>query len=53
MVLFKDKRKPGFIIETIDVPVVDAEENYRFKHDPEGSFKIMVEDRSDKGYSLS
>ena len=44
MVLFKDKRKPGYIIETIDVPVVDAEENYKFKHDPAGSFKIMVED---------
>jgi len=44
MVLFKDKRKPEFIIEDIDVPVVNAEENYKFKHDPAGSFKIMVED---------
>ena len=44
MVLFKDKRKPQNIIESIDVPIVDAEENYRFKHDPAGSFKIMVED---------
>jgi dihydropteroate synthase-like protein len=43
MVLFKDKRKPEHIIEVIDVPVVDAEENYKFKHDPAGSFKIMVE----------
>ena len=44
MVLFKDKRKPQVIIEKIDVPVVDAEENYKFKHDPSGSFKIMLED---------
>jgi dihydropteroate synthase-like protein len=43
MVLFKDKRKPEHIIESIDVSVVDSEENYKFKHDPAGSFKIMVE----------
>jgi len=43
MVLFKDKRKLEHITESIDVPVVDAEENYKFKHDPAGSFKIMVE----------
>jgi dihydropteroate synthase-like protein len=48
MVLFKDKRKPQPIIESIDVPIVDAEENYRFKHDPAGSFKIMVEDEQIK-----
>lgn len=43
IVLFKDKRKPEHINEDIDVPVVNAEENYKFKHDPAGSFKIMVE----------
>ena len=43
MVMFKDKRKPEHINEDIDVPVVDAEENYKFKHDPAGSFKIMIE----------
>ncbi len=44
MVLFKDKRKHEHVIEDVDVPVVDAEENYKFKHDPAGSFKIIVED---------
>ncbi len=44
MVLFKDKRKPEIIVEDLDVPVVDSEENYKFKHDPAGSFKIMIED---------
>jgi dihydropteroate synthase-like protein len=48
MVLFKDKGKPEDIIEDVDVPVVNAEENYKFKHDPAGSFKIMVEDRQIK-----
>ena len=47
-VFFKDKRKPEDIIEEVDVPVVNAEENYKFKHDPAGSFKIMVEDRQIK-----
>ena len=44
MVLFKDKRKPEVIIDDEDVPVVNAEENYKFNHDPAGSFKIMVEE---------
>ncbi|MGB7968250.1 MAG: dihydropteroate synthase-like protein [Methanobacterium sp.] len=44
IVLFKDKKKPQQIIESIDVPVVGGEENYTFKHDPAGSFKIFVED---------
>ncbi len=44
MVLFKDKRKKQVILENIDVPVVDAEENYKFKHDPSGSFKITIEE---------
>jgi dihydropteroate synthase-like protein len=43
MVLFKDKRKSEHINEDINVPVVNAEENYKFKHDPAGSFRIMVE----------
>jgi dihydropteroate synthase-like protein len=42
LVLFKDKRKSGGIIEDVDVPVVEAEEDYKFQHDPAGSFKIMV-----------
>jgi dihydropteroate synthase-like protein len=44
MVLFKDKRKPEIIVDDLDVPVVNAEENYKFKHDPTGSFKIIVEE---------
>jgi dihydropteroate synthase-like protein len=44
LVLFKDKRMTIGIMEDVDVPVVDAEEDYTFQHDPAGSFKIMVED---------
>ena len=44
LVLFKDKRKPDIIMEELDVPVVKAEEDYKFQHDSAGSFKIMVED---------
>ena len=39
IVLFKDKKKPQQIIESIDVPVVGGEENYTFKHYPAGSFR--------------
>jgi dihydropteroate synthase-like protein len=44
LVLFKDKRKPDIILEELDVPVVRAEEDYKFQHDSAGSFKIMVEE---------
>ncbi len=44
LVLFKDKRKQDTILEEFDVPVVEAEEDYKFQHDPAGSFKIMVEE---------
>jgi len=43
LVLFKDKRKQEPILEEFDVPVVEASEEYKFQHDPAGSFKIMVE----------
>ena len=43
LVLFKDKRKIDGIIEDVDVPLVEAEEDYKFQQDPAGSFKIMVE----------
>ena len=45
LVLFKDKRKPNTIAEEYDVPVVEGNEDYKFKQDPGGSFKIMVVDR--------
>ncbi len=44
LILFKDKRRPDGILEEFDVPVVEAEEDNKFLHDPAGSFKIMVED---------
>ncbi len=44
LVLYKDKRRYDEILEEIDVPVIDAEEDPKFSHDPAGSFKIMVED---------
>jgi len=43
LVLFKDKRRQELIVEEFDVPVVEASEDYKFQHDPAGSFKIMVE----------
>jgi len=46
LVLYKDKGKKDSIIEELmlDVPEVDGEEDYTFKQDPSGSFKIMAED---------
>jgi dihydropteroate synthase-like protein len=44
LVLFKDKRKTDGIIEEVDVPVVEAEADYKFQQDPSGSFKIVVDD---------
>jgi len=45
LVLYKDKGKLDSSIEELDldVPVVRGEEDYRFKQDPSGSFKIMAE----------
>lgn len=43
LVIYKDKRKPDSLIEDYDVPVVEGSEDYKFKQDPEGSFKIMTE----------
>ena len=48
LVLFKDKRRSDIISEEFDIPVVQAVEDYKFKHDPSGSFKIMVEDEQIK-----
>jgi dihydropteroate synthase-like protein len=44
LVMYKDKRRYDAIIEEIDVPVIEAEEDHKFSHDPAGSFKIMVDD---------
>ncbi len=43
LVLFKDKRKRETIVEEYDVPIVEAVEDSKFKHDPAGSFKIIIE----------
>ncbi len=43
LVLYKDKRKPDILTEDYDVPVVIGREDYKFKQDPEGSFKILAE----------
>lgn len=44
LVLFKDKRRSDIIPEEFDIPIIEAIEDYKFRHDPLGSFKIMVED---------
>ena len=44
LVRFKDKRMQDGILEKFDVPVVEAVEDYTFKHDPAGSFKIMIDE---------
>ena len=36
LVLFKDKRKYDIISEEFDIPVVQAVEDYKFKHNPLG-----------------
>lgn len=45
LVLYKDKGKLDGSIEEmdLDVPVVEGKENYTFKQDPSGSFKILAE----------
>lgn len=44
LVLFKDKRRSGGVVEKVDVPVIEAEGGMKFVRDKMGSFKIMVED---------
>jgi dihydropteroate synthase-like protein len=43
LVIFKDKRKPNLILEEFDLPVIEAQEDHKFLHDPSGSFKILVD----------
>jgi dihydropteroate synthase-like protein len=43
LLILKDKRKREKIIEDIDTPIVLGVEDYKFKQDPCGSFKLMVE----------
>lgn len=48
LIILKDKRKSENIKEIIEAPVIKGLENYKFKQDPQGSFKIMVENGSIK-----
>ncbi len=48
LVLFKDKKKPSPILENYDLPIVTAEEDYKFIHDPAGSFKIIIDENQIK-----
>lgn len=43
LIVLKDKRKGEIITEEIDAPIVEGVEDYKFTQDPQGSFKIMVE----------
>ncbi len=43
LIILKDKRRGEAITEEIDAPVLEGAENYKFTQDPQGSFKIMVE----------
>lgn len=44
LLILKDKRKGEKIIEDINVPIIVGVEDYKFKQDPKGSFKLMVEE---------
>ncbi len=44
LVFFKDKRKGEKVRENLMVPVIKAMEDNKFRQDPAGSFKIMVDD---------
>jgi dihydropteroate synthase-like protein len=44
LLILKDKRKREKIIEDINTPIILGVEDYKFKQDPCGSFKLMVED---------
>ena len=44
LLVFKDKRKGEPIPELVDVPETEAGSEYKFHQDPEGSFKISVEE---------
>ncbi|HML04786.1 MAG TPA: DUF4346 domain-containing protein, partial [Methanobacterium sp.] len=43
LIVLKDKRRSESITEEIDATIVDGAENYKFTQDPQGSFKIMIE----------
>ncbi|MGZ7134391.1 MAG: dihydropteroate synthase-like protein [Methanobacterium sp.] len=43
LIILKDKRRSVPIMEDIDASVVEGAEEYKFRQDPQGSFKIMVE----------
>lgn len=43
LIILKDKQKAELILEDMDVPVEEGAEDYKFRQDPQGSFKIMVE----------
>jgi len=43
LIILKDKRKGEVITEEVDAPIVEGAEEYKFKQDPQGSFKIMTE----------
>ena len=43
LLILKDKRKREKIIEDIDTPIILGVEDYKFKQDPCGSFKLMFE----------
>lgn len=44
LIVLKDKRKGESITEEIEAPVIEGAEDYKFTQDPQGSFKIMIED---------
>ena len=46
LLVFKDKRRGEPITELVDVPEIEAGSDYKFHQDPEGSFKISVEEGS-------
>ncbi len=43
LILLKDKRKGESITEEVDAQVVKGAEDYKFTQDPQGSFKITIE----------
>ncbi|MGB9937362.1 MAG: dihydropteroate synthase-like protein [Methanobacterium sp.] len=43
LVILKDKRRVESIVESVDAPVLEGVEDYKFTQDPQGSFKITTE----------
>lgn len=43
LIILKDKRKGASITEEVDAPVIGGAEDYKFTQDPQGSFKITIE----------